>query len=239
MPRFFKLLRSQKRGSSSSSSSPVGKKKKEGIFRSIASSRKSPRNAPVIEAAITYSLSEDEESCNLILSPNTDIENRFSEKELKAEESGINKDEVAIGPMETNENARIPEIEPTKNTSESCPTVNENDQTITFTHLELMRNELARMMQIANKDKEICELKERTEEMVVEHAKILASKDAEISSIDNALKEVEGNLLLVQERLASEEMEHSKTIKVLMQTQYDYHELNGKSWFQPLLCFMN
>jgi hypothetical protein len=93
------------------------------------------------------------------------------------------------------------------------------------------------MMQIANKDKEIHELKQDAEQMNVQHAEIVASKDAEISRLEKALAEVESCLSLAQNKLASEEEEHSKTIAVLMETQYEFHELNNKSWFQPLCIF--
>jgi len=192
----------------------------------------------MIEAAITYSLSEDEESCDIILSPNTDIENQFSDEELKAQLLS-DKDEATLGTMKTKETAGIVTIDPgTKSAIESSTTKNQNDKSMTFTHLEIMRNELARIMEIAQKDKEICELKERAEEIQEEYARILASKDAEISRIESSLNAVESNLLLVQQKLASEEMEHSKTIEVLMETQYNYHELSGKSWFEPLFCFV-
>ena len=86
MPKLFKLLRGQKRRSSHTSSSPLSKKKKEQeIFRrkSTGKSNKKARiEAPVIEVARTYSLSEDEESCDIILSATADIENQSSTEYL-------------------------------------------------------------------------------------------------------------------------------------------------------------
>ena len=102
-----------------------------------------------------------------------------------------------------------------------------------------MRNELAHMMQLANKDKEIYKLKQDVEEVKTQHAEIVASKDAEIARIGIALREVESALALAQDKLASEELQHSKTVELLMKTQYDYHELCNKSWFDSLVCGFN
>lgn len=187
----------------------------------------------MIEAAITYALSEDEESCGIILSSDVDIENQCSAEALQAEDANNNIvfKEKGTDPVTTKEIAS-PE---TKDSIKS--ETNENNKTVTFSHLEIMRNELAHMMQIANKDKKIYQLKQDTEEVKIQHAEIVASKDAEIARIESALKEVETALSLAHNKLASEEAEHTNTIEILMQTQYEYHELSNKSWFQPLIRY--
>jgi len=228
MAKFFKLLRSQKRRSSLSPSSPLGKKQKDkkqrdGIFRSTKrSTKKSTVEPPVIEAAITYSLSEDEESHS-----DVDIENQFS---IEGFNETIPFDEEAsdhVVYFETMDSAE-------SKTSDSSKAVKENDKTMAFTHLEIMRNELAHMMQLANKDKEIYELKQCAEEMIVQHAEIVASKDTDIARIQSALGEVELALHFAQIKFASEESEHSKTIALLMQTQHNYYELTNQSWLPTI-----
>jgi len=68
----------------------------------------------------------------------------------------------------------------------------------------------------------------------------LASKDDEIAKIKKVLQEVEFALSQAENKLASANEEHSKTIEVLMETQVEYHELElkTKSWMSPLLCFL-
>ncbi|OEU19382.1 hypothetical protein FRACYDRAFT_235436 [Fragilariopsis cylindrus CCMP1102] len=50
--------------------------------------------------------------------------------------------------------------------------------------------------------------------------------------------EEEARLKEMENKLASANDEHSKTIEVLMETQVEYHELKTKSWMSPLLCFL-
>lgn len=241
MPKLFKLLRNQKKRSLST---PKGSKSKsKGIFRSTpfrgknSSSKKTVAETPVIEAAITYTLSEDEDSCNKIILD--DIENQFSGKELPVEDANDTiafQETLAAEPVVAdieNAVAQTADIETEESKTSS------NEETITFTHLEVMRNELAHMMQIANKDKEIYQLKQDAEEVKTQHAELVASKDAEIVRIAAALKEVESALTLAQDKLAYEELQHSKTIELLMQTQYNYHELSNKSWFDSLVSTFN
>lgn len=182
----------------------------------------------MIEAAITYSLSEDEESCDIILSSDVDIENQFSIEDFN---DTIPFDEAS----DRVTNFETMDLVESK-TSDSSKTVKDNDKTMVFTHLEIMRNELAHMMQVANKDKEIYEMKQGAEEIKIQHAEIVASKDTEIARIQNTLGEVDLALHLAQAKLASEEREHSKTIELLMETQYDYHELSNRSWFPTVFC---
>jgi hypothetical protein len=228
MAKFFKLLRSNKRRSSLSPSSPLAKKQKDkkqrdGIFRSTKrSTKKLTVEPPVIEAAITFSLSDDEESHS-----DVDIENQFSREHFN---DIIPFDEEASDPIAYFETTDSVESK----TNDSSNRVKENDKTMAFTHLEIMRNELAHMMQLANKDKEIYELKQCAEEMKVQYAEIVASKDTDIARIQSALGEVELALYLAQSKLASEESEHSNTIARLMQTQHDYYELSNQSWLPTI-----
>jgi len=241
MPKLFKLLRNQKKRSLST---PKGSKSKShGIFRSTpfrgknSSSKKTVAETPVIEAAITYTLSEDEDSFNNIILD--DIENQFSGEELPVEDANDTiafQETPATEPVAAdieNAVAQTADVEAKESKKSS------NEETITFTQLEVMRNELAHMMQIANKDKEIYQLKQDAEEVKTQLADIVASKDADIARIGAALKEVESALTLAQDKLASEELQHSKTIELLMQTQYNYHELSSKSWFDSLVSTFN
>lgn len=245
MSKLLKIFRSQKRRSVSTSSSRVVKNKTNAIFRSKPSknttNKKTASAPPVIEAAITYSLSEDEESCNVLVSPDVDIENQLSTDELKGEYIVEN---VAFPhPTGTDDDARnettdVEQEDRVKsNENGSCKTMSENDKTLTFTHVEIMRNELAHIMQIANKDKEICELKQAAEDMKLQHTHALESKDDEIAKINKIVVDMGSAVSLEGDKLAFAEEEHSKTIAVLMETQYDYHELKTNSWFKPFVCY--
>lgn len=228
MPKLFKLLRKR-----SSPYSPRKKNQGGGIFRSSRKSSKKETDveAPVIEAAITYTLSEDEDSCGIKTADCTDldIENQifpFDEASDKIvfQEKSQEPVKDLLGDIETGEAA-----------VEEEPEASENDEeTFTFTSLELMRNELAHMMQLANKDKEIYQLQQDAEEVKAQHEAIVASKDAEIATISKALQEVEAALALAENKLGNEVMQHSKTIGILMETQVQLHELTNQSWFQPL-----
>merc|ERR1711869_32132 len=100
-----------------------------------------------------------------------------------------------------------------------------------------MRNELAHMMQLANKDREIYQLKQDNENIKVQHEESLALKDAEIAKIKKALEEAESALSQAQDKLAVVNEEHSKIIEALMETQHKYHELKNESWMSPLWNF--
>ena len=230
MPKLFKFLKNR--------SSPYSPRKKTqgGIFRSSRKSSKKAAavEAPVIEAAITYTLSEDEDSCGITAADCTDIdiENQFLHVEdgsdnivfqEKAQQPVASQDILAD--IEAGEAVEEPEVS------------NTDEETFTFTSLEIMRNELAHMMQLANKDKEIYQLQQDAEEVKAQHAEIVASKDAEIAKIGKALKEVESALALAENKLAHESLQHSKTIGILMETQVQLHELTNKSWFEPLASF--
>lgn len=113
----------------------------------------------------------------------------------------------------------------------------ESEETLTFTHLEIMRNELAHMMEIANKDKDIHRLKHDADEMKLQHDEIIESKDVVITKIRTCLTETELALFHAQNKLSNEKQAHTKTVKLLMKTQHDYHELknSSNSWSFPAL----
>ena len=118
----------------------------------------------------------------------------------------------------------------------------DDGDTMTFTHLEIMRNELAHIMQLAEKDKEIHALQTTNETMQATHESTLSLKDAELAKIQQALTAVESVLAQTQEELVSVNQEHSKTIEVLMKTQYELYELkhsNQGSWMAPVLDFFD
>mmetsp|Transcript_18825 Transcript_18825/g.52598 ORF Transcript_18825/g.52598 Transcript_18825/m.52598 type:complete len:245 (-) Transcript_18825:237-971(-) len=244
MPKLLKLFRSQKRRFSSLPSSSVVKRKKgDGIFRSSSAKESMNKNAatsyPVIETAITYSLSEDEESCNNLALPNIDVEHPKSTEELKGEKIV---ESVSSQPTGTNESARNqnevikPVVHDKSSSKDISETMSKSEKTITFTHLEIMRNELTHLMQIAEKDREISALKKAAEVMTLRHAQGMESKDNEILRINNVVTELELALSATEEKLDSMEQVHSKTIEALMKAQYDYHQLKTNSWFAPLLC---
>ena len=269
---------------------------------------------PTIEAAITYTLSEDENDNDIVFAPQMDIENQVSdvmERLDNEQESFLNLEEDS-GPTATttttilatddanfavlfddqkktttamghhnnhdlkqcngNVNKVINDdtdiemadyhvdstmtttaaankrtsdnIAVTESSSSSSMTVNnknnknkrmkeiEDGKTTTFTHLEIMRNELAHMMQIAKKDKDMHRLEYDAHQTKMEHDAVLDSKDAVITKIRKCLNETELALAQAKSKLSNEKKEHSKTIKLLMKTQYDYHELKNSqnSW---------
>jgi len=255
MPRFLKILRSHnKRRSNSSSSSPLKKRKSNGIFRTKDDNnigkKSTAKTTPTIKAAITYSLSEDAESCDSILFPDSDIESQFHE--LKGE--SVIDDVFFQEPVNDKRNEVSKRVQPPARYQsletigatisfdlKDSPKGTKDDgktMTFTFTHLEIMRNQLNHMMQVANKDKEIHQLKQADEDSKIKNAKLLASKDNEISEIKKVLEEVESALSQTENKLASADEEHSKTIGVLMETQYEYHELKSRSWMSPLLNYL-
>jgi hypothetical protein len=233
MPKFFKLLRSHNKRNSNSSS--LKKKKSNGIFRTNADDNRGKKfTTPTIEAVITYSLSEDDESCDIILSPHSDIESQVHE--LKGE--SIIESVTFQEPVIKYQPSETAAIEVKSDTRYSSKGKKEDSKTMTFTHLEIMRNQLNHMMQLANKDKEIHQLNQAGEDMKTKYSKSLASKNDEIAKIKKVLQEVEFALSQAENKFASANEEHSKTIEVLMETQVEYHELKTKSWMSPLLCFL-
>jgi hypothetical protein len=233
MPKFFKLLRSHNKRNSNSSS--LKKTKSNGIFRTNADDNRSKKfTTPTIEAAITYSLSEDDESCDIILSPHSDIESQVHE--LKGE--SIIESVTFQEPVIKYQPSETAATEVKSDTRDGSKGKKEDSRTMTFTHLEIMRNQLNHMMQLANKDKEIHQLNQAGEDMKTKYSESLASKDVEIAKIKKVLQEVELALSQAENKLASANQEHSKTIEVLMETQVEYHELKTKSWMSPLLCFL-
>ncbi|MGK3742346.1 MAG: hypothetical protein ACI90V_009202 [Bacillariaceae sp.] len=240
MPKFFKLLRSHnKRNSNSSSSSSLKKKKSNGIFRTNADDNRSKKfTTPTIEAAITYSLSEDDESCDIILSPHSDIESQVHELKGESIIESVTFQEPVIKYQPSETATATTKVK--SDTRDSSKGTKEDSKTMTFTHLEIMRNQLNHMMQLANKDKEIHQLNQAGEDMKTKYSESLASKDNEIAKIKKVLQEVEFALSQAENKLASANEEHSKTIEVLMETQVEYHELElkTKSWMSPLLCFL-
>jgi hypothetical protein len=243
MPKLLKILRGRK--SSSSSDLPVKTKnhsQKSGIFRHRRSggTRKSSSkesnhddSPSIIVPGITFSLSEDEGS-DIIHSPVSDIENQvqhFEELEQQALVEKSVKTEVSVAPD-------TPMSEATK---ESSVRTDDSD-TMTFTHLEIMRNELAHMMQLAEKDKEIHALRMSNDNMQAAHDEAMLMKDAQVAKIQKALTTVEAALAQTKEELVSVNKEHSKAIEVLMKTQYELYELkhsNQGSWLAPMLSFFD
>ena len=128
------------------------------------------------------------------------------------------------------------------NTKEASVGTEEAD-TMTFTHLEVMRNELEHMRQLGEKDQEILALQASNESMQAAHGQALFMKDAEIALIQQALSGTESALEETKQELAHVNQEHSKTIAVLMQTQYELYELKHSnsqgSWMSPVLEFFD
>jgi hypothetical protein len=192
--------------------------KKSAIFRSKRSTTTKKDSvkddAIAIVPTITFSLSEDEES-DVVQSPVSDIENQFQEEPEAAEEKSTK--DVSVGTDEDNES-------------------------MTFTHLEIMRNQLSHMMELAQKDKEINALMASNEEMKFVHAEEMAKKEAEILKLREALSAVEAALSKAEGELTSVHNEQSKTIEVLMKTQYELHELklsHQSSWNIPFMSYFD
>mmetsp|Transcript_57422 Transcript_57422/g.140147 ORF Transcript_57422/g.140147 Transcript_57422/m.140147 type:complete len:271 (-) Transcript_57422:208-1020(-) len=183
------------------------------------------RDMMTIQPAITFTLSEDEANNNNNSSSSNktknvdgfaDVENQLHIATNKTAED----DEAAVA-METDNNDKSPQ----------------SIRTMTFTHLELMRHELAHQMQLAARDREIHALQQQKEEMEQEHGKVLSTKDDEISKLKHALSEVETVLSKHQQELEVANSEQSKIIGVLMNTQVQLHEEQNKSWISPWLSF--
>jgi ABC-type uncharacterized transport system permease subunit len=235
MPKLLKILRGRK-SSSAGDHSKKGTSKSSGIFRGGAYHRSGKstieKNSKsqvetVIVPTITFSLSEDEVTSDIIHSPASDIENQVHVQELV---SGS-----AVDMTQT--------IEIAANTETKEIAVGTDDsKTMTFTHLELMRNELAHMMQLAEKDEEILSIRQANEQQQHLYNDMLKTKDEEIAKIRSMLESVEAALAQVQGQLESVNKEHSKAIEVLMKTQYELYELKHRSpssWMTPVWSFFD
>jgi hypothetical protein len=226
MPKLFKILRSRKATTSGENV------KKSAIFRrssstthgmtngkrSFLSSNKKPSSqeeAIGIVPTVTFSLSEDEGS-DVILSPVSDIENQFQQEEADVPKESKTTMDVSVGTEQDNE-------------------------TMTFTHLEIMRNQLNHMMELAERDKEISALQKCNEEMTSIHAEEMARKDFEILNLKEALLAVETALSKAEGELLSLHKEQSSIIQVLMKTQCELHELKSgqSSWYIPFMSFFD
>ncbi|KAG7369017.1 hypothetical protein IV203_031760 [Nitzschia inconspicua] len=232
MPKLLKMLRGRK-----TSSADLAKKrtsKSNGIFRRGDSQRSGKQVSKDIEdpisitiaPTITFTLSGDEVGDDIIHSPVSDIENQVQEL---FDEQG-NED-----PMQTIE------ISAKANTKDIAVGT-ENDKTMTFTHLEIMRNELAHMMQLAEKDEEILTLRETNENLQASHNEIIQAKNDEIAKIREMLASIEAALSDARGELESVNKEHSKVIEVLMKTQCEFYELKHRSpssWMSPVWSFFD
>ena len=234
MPKLLKLklLRGRKSSSAELPVKTTSTSKKAGIFRHPRTTAFRKTNdakedaAPaMIVPAITFTMSEDESS-DIIRSPVSDIENQVPHFEESTSS------EMAVGP----------DTPMSTDTKDASVGTGESD-TMTFTHLEIMRNELEHMRQLAEKDKEIHALQAATESMQATHGQALSTKDAEITLIQQALTAVESALAETKQELAHVNQEQSKAIKILMETQYELYELkhssNQGSWMSPVLDFFD
>jgi hypothetical protein len=254
MPKLLKLFRNKK--STSSLSAPT--KRSSGIFRrkGNSTSKKNHVDDDVdrqmeILPAITFTLSEEEASGSLS-SPMSDIENQLEEfiGESVANDNLSKRDvqEPLLDEL-SNEIMYLPHIESVRSGVENSPPrtqtkemsvgTEDDNKTMTFTHLEIMRNELAHMMQLATRDKEIKQLAMLNEQLKVDHANELAQKDTEIRKIQDALVVVEGALSQAQDDLAHANAEQTRIIEVLMKTQYDLYHLKHQSWITPVLDYFS
>jgi chromosome segregation ATPase len=235
MPKLLKIMRGRK----SSSEVPVKKtaSKSNMIFRRSAfvnlRSDKSQSSEPkgqlqtTILPTITFSLSEDEEGSDIILSPVSDIENQVQDTNGSCHNT-IFTDSKTIVSEETE--------------TKEIAVGTEDNKTVTFTHLEIMRNELAHMMQLAEKDKEICNLRKANEDLQVSHDEAMEAKNQEIIKIREMLASVEAALSEVEGKFESANKEHTKIIEVLMKTQHQLYELkhsNSSSWMTPVWKFFD
>lgn len=257
MPKIMKLFRNKKIPSSLSSPN----KRSSGIFRRSKSNSKNKTKASLVDItnddaekqleikpAITFSLSEDDEASDSLPSPVSDIENQL--EELIGENVGNtiqvpvlveqSSSEVVYLPSDV-ETASSSIVTSTSGTQTEDVSVgsDEGSKTMTFTHLEIMRNELNHMMALATKSKEINRLALTNEKLVADHANELALKDSQIAKIQDALALVEKALAQSQDELAHANAEQSRIIEILMKTQYELYELKHQSWFTPVLGYFS
>jgi hypothetical protein len=229
MPKLLTILRGRK--SSSEAQVKTRGSKKNVIFRGATYQRskfagKSDNEQPptILVPSMTFSLSEDEGD-DIIHTALSDIENQV---------------------VESSESSMF-EVTPAKLVTTSGPETRdmsvgtEDNETMTFSHLQIMRNELSHMMQLAEKDREIEALYQSNQFLTSSHEEEMASKNAEIVKIMEALAVVEAALARADVELVSVNKEYSRTIEILMQTQYELYQLkhSSPSWMAPVLSFFD
>jgi hypothetical protein len=233
MPKLLKILRGRK----SSTDVPIKKiaSKSNSIFRRSAYPTKrlntskgtepDGQNQTTIVPMITFSLSEDEEGSDVIHSPLSDIENQVQDS-IEGNQN-----------IFTDSNCMVQFEKETKEIAVDT----EDNKTVTFTHLELMRNELTHMMQLAERDKEITSLRKTNEDLQLLHVDEMEAKNQEIVKLREMLTSVEAALLEAEIKFESVNKEHTKVIEILMKTQYELYELKHNctsSWITPVWsCF--
>ena len=258
----MKLFRNKKIPSSLSAPN----KRSSGIFRRSKGNSKTPSknknpsssidisNNDVekqleIQPAITFSLSEDGEESDSLPSPMSDIENQLEELigepmvDTMQEESPL-EDQSSNPVMYLHSDvgtisSRVVRSTSGTQTEEASVGSDEGSKTMTFTHLEIMRNELNRMIELATKNKEIKQLVFANEKLIADHANELELKDGEIKKIKDALAVVEAALAQTQDELAHANAEQTRIIEVLMRTQCDLYDLKHQSWFTPVLGYFS
>jgi hypothetical protein len=253
MPKLIKLFRNKKIPSSLPAPNI---KRSSGIFRRSSnansrtpwSSKQNNKNKTSsviddvekqleIHPAITFSLSDEDEGSDCLPSPLSDIENQLDEHFEEHTTS-----DVVCPPADGVENSTFSSfVRSTSGTTTEQVSVGLDDdsKTMTFTHLEIMRNELNHMMDVATKHKEIVQLTLSNEKLMVDHANELALKDKEIQKLQNALDMVEGALAQTRDDLVRANDEQTRIIEMLMKTQYELHELKHQSWFTPLVGYFS
>jgi hypothetical protein len=105
-----------------------------------------------------------------------------------------------------------------------------SEPVLTFTETEVMRNELNRIRQFAEKDTEIANLKQVYEELEITHSKEMAEKEEEITKAVDTLEEKENELSHAKDDLLCAKKEMATMGSFLIQCQ---HELDAKlnmSW---------
>lgn len=253
MPKLHKIFRIQK----ADKSLPGPYKRTSGIFRRRAAGASSKIATPhddeekqlEIHPAITFSLSDDEASDRLS-SPMSDIENQVKDPTGKSvvnewlspsvqDLREVPSIDGSVGINESTTSRCVAASKPATQTREISVGTEERNNTMTFTHLEIMRSELSHMMQLATKDKEIKQLTFANEEMMLDHAEELALKDLKIKEIQNALAVVEGALSQKEEELVHANAEQTRIIEILMKTQYDLYEQKHQSWIAPVLDYFS
>jgi hypothetical protein len=228
MPKVLSIFRGRK----SSSDFPVKKlaPTSNSIFR--RSGRECDRSTSgkkqtTIVPTITFSLSEDDdEGSNTVHSPVSDIENQLQDTIKGSHHIFADTKQILPEQKETNEIA----------------VGTEDNKTVTFTHLELMRNELAHMMKLAEKDKEIYNLRKTNEDLKLSMEETTERKNQEIAKIQELLESVEAALSETKGMLELTNKEHTKIIKVLMKTQHELYEIklcSPSSWMTPFWNFFD
>lgn len=237
MPKLLEMIRSRKSSTMTSSAARTKKSRNDrsSVFRRGRANHRNSKSLggdeqkkspAIIVSTLTYTLSEDDEGNDIVRSPTSDIENQVQERneQSTAEDTEMQAIETSTG-----------------NGREKIAARADDSDTMTFTHLEIMRNELAHMMQMAEKDKEIHLLRQANAAMASSHEQEMAMKEVDIAKIREALETVEAALSRAEEKLVTVNEEHSKCIEVLMKTQYDLFELkhSPSSWMTPVLSFFD